>query len=213
MYIFIIVILIILIPFVNFMIKNKDNRVKKIWTYLDKDKNPCMESWKKHYPDYEITVLNKKNFFKYINIPIEISHPNLKLTDLVRLFALDEFGGIWIDHSIVLKAPANSRKEFAGITKNGIIDKSFIVCNKNSPFIKKWKEEYLKLANYGTIEAYMDSCKINNTMKILINNAKNNPIDNAIIVAGQKVLETYPKSELSLFSPFFIEVCPLDKIG
>ena len=95
--------------------KNYNTVPRKIWSYWDnQDKIPksvkmCMESWKKSNPDYEIVLLTRKNFKGYVTIPDEIrEHPHYndspqRFADLVRLYALEEHGGIWIDASVLIK--------------------------------------------------------------------------------------------------------------
>ena len=70
MYIFIIILLILFIAYIN---KDYNTIPKKIWTYVDgheKTVESCIESWKK-YTEYEITVLTKHNYMGYVTIPTE----------------------------------------------------------------------------------------------------------------------------------------------
>lgn len=98
--------------------KNYNKVPKIIWTYLDDpDRIPkvaemCMESWRKWNPDYEIILLTKKNYLDYLNIPYKITsniHFDTKVDDgtarfidLIRIHALHEHGGIWIDIGVFL---------------------------------------------------------------------------------------------------------------
>jgi hypothetical protein len=194
---------------------------KKIWTYWhNPDKIPksvkmCMESWAKYNPDYEIVVLSKKNFQGYVTIPDEIrNHPHFndspqRFSDLVRLYALDEHGGIWIDASILIKQDFNEwlfpkYAEFAGyyIGRHGVdkkypvIESWFLAANKNSKFIKLWKEEFLEMANFKDIQGYLDSRK---KMGVRFDNIRD-PHYTAIYVAALKVIEVdkYPQDTLIL---------------
>jgi len=200
---FIVVIIILLSCFMyELLYKDKINVPKKIWTYCD-NCNSDIE-WKK-YTDYEIVVLTKKNCFHYINIPVEItSHPNFDVifSDLVCLYALAEYGGIWIDYSVILKAPLDwlfpKHAEFSGFyieSKTPIIQNKFIACNK-SPFIQLWKEEFIKIANYVNVEKYVESRK---NMGVNLENIRD-PIYQVVQVAAQKVLQIdkYPLDSLIL---------------
>ena len=174
-----------------------------------------MESWRKHNPDYEITLLTKKNYVGYVNIPLEIaSHSNFhdnptRLADLVRAYALKEHGGVWLDSSILLKAPLDNwlfphYAEFSGfylqaVTKPHlppVIENWFFACNKGSPFMKQWCEEFSQLAHYPTVEKYVESRK---SMGVDIEKIRD-PIYLAMHVAAQKVLQLdkYPLESLYL---------------
>lgn len=164
--------------------KNYNLVPRKIWTYWDNpDKLPkavklCMESWKKYNPDYEIVLLTKKNYKGYITIPEEIrNHPHFndsaaRFSDLVRLYVLEEHGGIWIDSSVLVKESFDNwlfpkYGEFAGyymgsITedkKYPVLESWFLAANKNSKFIKLWKQEFLEIATFIDIQTYLDSRK------------------------------------------------------
>ena len=104
--------------------KTSYNRVpKKIWTYWtakpnglvmpSKQELQCLASWKKWNPEYEIVTLTKKTLKGYVTIPEEIrEHPMFNMedrkdifVDLVRLWTLAEYGGVWLDPNVLVKAP------------------------------------------------------------------------------------------------------------
>jgi hypothetical protein len=155
---------------------------RKIWTYWEgtqpKTVKLCIESWKKFNPDYEVIVLTKKNFQGYITIPEDIrKHPHFndspqRFSDLVRLYALEEHGGIWIDASVLVKQSFDEwlfpkYAEFAGYYMNSytvdkkypVIESWFLAANKNSQFIKLWKREFLEMGTFREIKDYMESRK------------------------------------------------------
>lgn len=193
-----------------YMERNNYNKSpKKIWTYLDNSNNTsktvkmCMESWTKHNPDYEIITLTKQNFKGYINIPLEISsHIHFKdsplFIDLLRLWTLTEHGGVWCDPTILMKKPLNDwvfpkYAEFSGFYINTftqlkafpVIENWFLAANKDSEFIKKWRDEFTQIINFQTIKEYIDSRK-----KMGIDFQKiPNPEYLAIYIACQKVLQ------------------------
>ena len=199
--------------------KNYNQAPKRIWTYWDReDRIPktvkmCMRGWAKWTPDYEIVLLTKKNYKGYVTIPNELtSHPNFndmpaRFADLVRVWALAEHGGIWIDSSIILKAPLDDwlfpkYAEFSGFYINGmtkttpVIENWFFACNKGSPFVKKWRDEFSKIAQYSCVEQYVNS-RIQmgvDIEKITI------PIYLAMHVSAQKVLQLdqYPMESMIL---------------
>ena len=199
--------------------KNYNQAPKRIWTYWDReDRIPktvkmCMRGWAKWNPDYEIVLLTKKNYRGYVTIPEELtSHPNFndmpaRFADLVRVWVLAEHGGIWIDSSIILKAPLDDwlfpkYAEFSGFYIDGmtkttpVIENWFFACNKGSPFVKKWRDEFSKIAQYSCVEQYVTS-RIQmgvDIEKITI------PIYLAMHVSAQKVLQLdqYPIESMIL---------------
>lgn len=200
---------------------------RKIWTYWDNlnnfdnpDKLPkavqlCMESWRRFNPEYEIVLLTKKNFQGYVTIPEDIlKHPHFndssaRFSDLVRLYALEEHGGIWIDASVLVKKPFNEwlfpkYGEFSGYymgsytidEKKPVIESWFLAANKNSEFIKLWKKEFLEIANYKDIHKYLESRK---QMGVKYEKIRD-PYYLAIYIAALKVLtvDRYPLDTLIL---------------
>jgi len=190
--------------------KNYNKVPRKIWTYWDNsDKLPksvklCMKSWRKFNPDYEIVLLTKKNYKGYITIPDEIrEHPHYndsiaRFSDLVRLYVLEEHGGIWIDSSVLVKENFDKwlfprYGELAGYYMGSItVDKKypvleswFLAANKNSKFIKLWKQEFLEIGTFIDIQGYLDSRK-----KMGVNFEKiRDPNYLAIYVAALKVFQ------------------------
>jgi hypothetical protein len=201
--------------------ENFNNVPKKIWTYWDNpDKIPrvvklCIDSWKKFNPDYEIIVLNKKNFQGFLTIPSNIrTHPHFndspaRFSDLLRLYALEEYGGIWIDASVLIKKSFDDwlftrPAEFSGFymerrtqdKNHPMVESWFLAANKNSTFIKLWKKEFLEMATFKDIQAYLDSRK-----KMGVNLDKiRDPNYLAIYVAALKVfqIDKYPIDSLIL---------------
>lgn len=188
------------------------NRVpRKIWSYW---KNPdvlpttiqkCIESWKKHNPEYEIVLMNKKNYMGYVTIPEKIrSHyyfdtDDEQFSNLLRLYTLAEHGGIWMDPGTIVKEPFDTwlftkYGEFSGFYKGSStlpwIHPHFLACNKNSAFIKQWKEEFVKVTEYIDSTHYVASRQHLGTID-------NRPL---ISIAAQKViqLDKYPIERLQV---------------
>ena len=178
------IILGIIILFLILLLNQKEDygiHPKIIWTYWDNpDRIPktvkmCMDGWKKYNPEYEIILLTKKNFTNYVSIPNSIvEHANFndspaRFSDLLRLCALVEHGGIWIDASVLVNKPLdnwlfNKPAEFSGFylgsfTKEGlppVIDSWFLACNKKSKFVKLWRDEFYKMIEYPSVEKYIE---------------------------------------------------------
>ena len=194
---------------------------KIIWTYWDnpakipKTVKMCMEGWKKFNPDYEIVLLTKSNYKKYVSIPEDIvSEPNFndnstRFADLVRVWTLAQNGGVWVDSSIVLKESLDNwlfprSAEFSGFyiasfTKEGlppVIENWFFACNKGSDFVRRWRDEFSEIAKYPSVEKYVDSRK-----KMGVNfEGIGSPYYLAMHISAQKILQLdrYPLDTLIL---------------
>jgi hypothetical protein len=183
---------------------------RKIWTYWDNpDKLPkavklCMDSWKKFNPDYEIVLLTKKNYQGYVTIPEDIrAHPHFndspqRFSDLVRLYVVEEHGGIWIDASVLIKDHFDNwlfprYAEFSGFfmgpfsldNRTPAIENWFFAANKGSTFIKLWKKEFLEMGTFKDIQGYLDSRK---KMGVRFEKLRD-PHYLAAYVAAQKVIQ------------------------
>ena len=68
----------------------------------------CIESWKKYCPDYEIVEWNETNFPPTFNDYVKEAYEAKKwafVSDVARLYALVEFGGVYMDTDVeVLKS-------------------------------------------------------------------------------------------------------------
>lgn len=99
------------------MITSKEKTMKPtIFTFwADKDKMPeyikmCIESWKKHLPDYEIVILDYSNLDKYIGKDFydKILFEKFTIfqqTCAFRAAVLEKHGGIWLDASTIVTNP------------------------------------------------------------------------------------------------------------
>ena len=81
---------------------------KIIWSYWSGPKNyfvkKSYESWKKYLPEWDIKLLNDEDLVKY-----DIKKPDnfeklvkAKQSDVIRLNLLYNYGGVWLDATIIL---------------------------------------------------------------------------------------------------------------
>ena len=142
-------------------------------------------------PRDELVILTKKNYKGYVVIPDDISeHPvftinNQRFRDLICLWVLTERGGIWINPTpqkersgiwinptthqergvntpLSLELSYHSNKEFNGYyTPNGI-DTRYMECKKRTPFISAWRDEYSRMAQFPSVERYLESRSVGN---------------------------------------------------
>ena len=75
---------------------------------LPNDALRCMESWSKYCPEYEVIRWDESNFDVSINRYVEEAYKSKKwafVSDYVRLWALVNHGGIYMDTDVELTAP------------------------------------------------------------------------------------------------------------
>lgn len=99
----------------------------------------CIESWHKHCPDYTFIEWNEDNFDVNYNDFTKRSY-ELKqyafTSDVVRLFALYNYGGIYLDTDVFMYKPLDEFLNDAGFT--GFEDTNYPVtatmgCEKRKP--------------------------------------------------------------------------------
>lgn len=188
---------------------------KKIWTFWDNVDIPdivqkCINTWEKHNPNYEITIVNKTNLSKYLpDIDFSkikhIENSPERYSDMVRLYLLSKYGGIWCDASIICLKPydswiptmqENTSAEFIGFyidsftlpefkENSPVIESWFFACTKGSIIIQDWLKEFLRISDYDTVEKYVDAVK---TEGVNIQNISS-PTYLSMHVACQKILQ------------------------
>lgn len=68
----------------------------------------CIESWKKYLPDYELRLWNEDTFDLNIYPYAREAYDSRKfafVTDVVRLWALEKFGGVYMDTDVEMLRP------------------------------------------------------------------------------------------------------------
>lgn len=109
-----------------------------------KDKPPlaekCMKSWRKFCPDYEIREWNEQNFDidsapLYVRQAYEAKRWAF-VTDYVRLVALTQVGGIYLDTDVEIIKPLTpflSHEAFAGFEHVDRVQTGLLACHKQFP--------------------------------------------------------------------------------
>jgi len=169
----IVVLLLIFLVFSRRVVEEgfSSNIPRHIWTYWDSETITnkvvltCIDSWKKHNPEYEITILNPSNVYSYIDIDLK----SLKMNDspqheadIIRAHVLQKHGGVWIDASVYmvgpLDFPTNLDREYYGFklkkeSSPGIpmVENWFFATVPNGKFITAWKNEYMKAETFPSI--------------------------------------------------------------
>ena len=168
---------------------------KKIWAFWDGDELPetvqlCVQSWKVKNPSYSVIILSKKSLKDYLpDVDFtkikHISDSVARFSDMIRLFILEKYGGIWCDASIICLEPfdtwlipSNNIFDFIGFyidsftdprfkSFSPVIESWFLACPPNSLFIKDWLAEFLRISSFETVGDYVKDIQSDtNTQKI-----------------------------------------------
>ena len=185
---------------------------RTIWTFWDDaDKVPaivqmCIATWRKHNPDYSLTVLTMDNHMKYTGgVDVrKIKHNDSKqrASDFVRLLVLAEHGGVWCDASTIClqsldwvqrKLSSNPDADFVGFYLDGwtriqqfpVIESWWFACIPRSPLGCAWRDEFMGMQEYPSIDAWLAVTKRDgvDTQGIDVSNYY------AIHVAAQRVMQ------------------------
>lgn len=185
LYIFLLI-LIIIIACLLTTVKYKSNIPKRIFTFWDSNELPnivkkCINTWKHHNPTYEIIILNSNNLDKYITDGSKLlslkrsADSNARLSDYIRLYALAEHGGVWMDASIICYGSLDNlfydngaaHIDYFGyylpnFTTNynyPIIESWFFAAPANSIFLQLWKDEFMKSNDYDHVRDYIQNIR------------------------------------------------------
>ena len=109
----------------------------------------CIRSWQKFCPDYEIMEWNEDNFDvttapRYVQQAYE-SKRWAFVSDFVRLKALLEMGGVYMDTDVEVIKPLDpflKHKAFAGFEGIGRVQTGLLACEKDFPLFRDFIAYY-----------------------------------------------------------------------
>lgn len=109
----------------------------------------CIKSWKNHCPDYRIVEWNEDNFDlssapNYVRQAMEAGRWAF-VTDYVRLRALTEQGGIYMDTDVELVKSLNpylKHPAFAGFESREGIQTGLLACERDFPLFREFMAYY-----------------------------------------------------------------------
>lgn len=109
----------------------------------------CIKSWKKYCPDYEIVEWNEDNFDlsatpNYVRQAMAAGRWAF-VTDYVRLRALTEQGGVYMDTDVELVkplAPYLKHQAFAGFEHPERVQTGLLACEKEFPLFQEFLHHY-----------------------------------------------------------------------
>lgn len=117
----------------------------------------CIESWKKVMPDYEIKEWNESNFDVNYNNYTQKAYKGKKwafVSDVARLVALKECGGIYLDTDMYVLKSFNDFLNFdlvLGKEDEKHISAGMIATNKENIYIKELLKYYQSISEFVTI--------------------------------------------------------------
>ncbi len=111
----------------------------------------CIESWKKHCSDYTFKEWNEDNFDLNSNKYVRQAYDNRKfafVTDYVRLYALYNEGGIYMDTDVEVLKPLDEflkHSAFSSFENNNKIPTGIMAAEKGNEWIFDLMQEYTDL--------------------------------------------------------------------
>jgi len=179
---------------------------KVIWTYWSDSTLPpfietCIGTWHRHNPDYTINIVNRKNLHQFVKLDITNLRHNDSITresDFVRLELMATHGGYWIDASTICTRPLQeipAQCEFMGYNMMGwnsdprypVLENWIFACIPGCTFVKKWRDEFNRMNEFLTVDAYINNVRQDTDLQglIMLNYL-------AMHVAAQRVLQQGP---------------------
>lgn len=167
---------------------------KKVMKYI--------ETWKKHLPDYEIIEWNENNFpVNYCDYTLEAykAKKYAFVSDVARLYALKEYGGIYFDTDIEVLKSLNEYLDCSMILSfesESLLMTGFVAASKGNKHICALLEEYNN-RNFtnadGSLNVVANTVFLTEYMKNngLVCNCRNQIIDNDIYVYTNKIFGAF----------------------
>lgn len=135
----------------------------------------CIESWKKYCPEYEIKLWNEDNFDINSNVFVKEAYEAKKwafVSDYIRLYALYNEGGIYIDSDCELLQGLDNilgdDHVVTGYSSSNWIPTGLMAAEKGNPWIKKLLDYYQD--KHFVLEDGSYDMKVNNVIITEISN-------------------------------------------
>lgn len=125
----------------------------------------CIESWKKHMPDYEIREWNEQNYDVKKNAYIRKAYEQKKwafVVDYARFDILNQYGGIFLDTDVELLRPIPKeileQEAFSGFEDQGRVNPGLVYGSiPRQQVLVKIMETYEKKEFGGQIDGRMEN--------------------------------------------------------
>ena len=177
---------------------------KIIWTYWNTEELPefiqkCIATVKKHNPSWQVNIVNDDNIKNYIDVDInqyKFIDSHARRSDVIRCLILAKYGGVWSDASIImykhLEELPLKQYEFIGYYLDGfttnmdypVLESWFFACVPGCKFMQLWKDAFLDINNFDSVELYLEHIKATTDLQKL-----HNPAYLTIHAAAQYVLQ------------------------
>lgn len=108
----------------------------------------CIQSWEKYCPDYKIVEWNESNFDLDFNDYVKEAYQAKKwafVSDVARLYALVNFGGIYMDTDVEVIKPLDDLliySAFSGFESETQIPTGLMACEKGNPLFQEFLHDY-----------------------------------------------------------------------
>ena len=108
----------------------------------------CIETWKARMPDYEYLEINESNFNINYNEYVKNAYNNKEwayVSDVARLWALYEYGGIYMDTDVIVYQPLDKflkHEFFTGFEQANYPVTATMGANKGNKVIKEMLDAY-----------------------------------------------------------------------
>ena len=108
----------------------------------------CIDSWKKYCPDYEIIAWNEDNFDINYNDYVKEAYNSQKwafVSDVARLYALVNFGGIYMDTDVEVIHPLDSLlicEAVLGFESDAQISTGLMAASKGNKMFAEFLSDY-----------------------------------------------------------------------
>jgi hypothetical protein len=112
----------------------------------------CLNSVKEHGNGHEIILLTGKTVNDYVDLPSFVWQKlgkgrfnNTKLSNLIRLYLLSAYGGVWLDATIYLTNPISDsflQKDFFAFQRSETPPSDAGIYKKFDPLYFSWKPDY-----------------------------------------------------------------------
>lgn len=162
----------------------------------------CIESWKKYLPDYEIKEWNESNFDVNSVTYVKQAYDAKKyafVSDYVRLYALDSFGGIYFDLDVEVKKNLNGFLSYDAVfsfESVNMIASAVIFAAAHNKFIEEWLESYKK-RTFLTPNGYDLTANVYKITEILTGNG--------FLMSGEtQIIDNICLCEKNIFCPYGI---------
>lgn len=115
---------------------------------LPEDAKKCIQSWQKFLPEYEIIKWDEENFDINSNKFVKEAYQAKKfafVTDFVRLYALYNFGGVYMDTDVEALASFDEfllHNAFSGFENNNMVPTGMMASEKGGKWVSELLETY-----------------------------------------------------------------------